>query len=405
VIKKSFFRKNYIDKKNVNINLLKKISKKFIKSKKEINKEINSSRETLNILSKNFKLNFKPKQFKVFKKYKTIAIIGMGGSILGAEAVKNFFKRKIKKNIYFFNNLDPEYVSNFKKKENIQKVLFLVISKSGNTIETLSNFFSLNIIKKNTKNIIIISEKSNNILYNVAQKFNLFFIEHKKNIGGRYSILSEVGIIPSYLMGLNINKLRQRIRDPLSKKNLTFLKESSLKLSSFIRSKKFNNIIFLNYAPELDKFLFWCQQLIAESLGKEKKGFFPTISTAPKDHHSLLQLYLDGPEDKLFYIFSASDVSVERINLKKISSNAYYLNKKKLSTIKNAQKNALIQSLKKNKIPFREFKVNNINEETLGELFSYFILETILVGKLTGLNPFNQPAVEQVKISTKKILS
>ena len=79
--------------------------------------------------------------------------------------------------------------------------------------------------------------------------------------------------------------------------------------------------------------------------------------------------------------------------------------KKKLSTIKNAQKNALIQSLKKNKIPFREFKVNNINEETLGELFSYFILETILVGKLVGINPFNQPAVEQVKISTKKILS
>ena len=118
-------------------------------------------------------------------------------------------------------------------------------------------------------------------------------------------------------MGLNITKLRNRIRDPLSKKKLTFLKASSLKLASFISSRKFNNIILINYAPELNKFLFWCQQLIAESLGKKGKGFFPTISTAPKDHHSLLQLYLDGPRDKLFYIFSASDTSKERINLKK----------------------------------------------------------------------------------------
>ncbi len=403
--KKRFSYKNYINKKDINNNLLKKISKQFIKSKKEIYKEINSSRETLNILSKNFKFNFKPEQLKVFKKYKTIALIGMGGSILGAEAVKNFFEKKVKKKIYFFNNLDPEYVSKFKKKENVQKVLFLVISKSGNTIETLSNFFSLNIIKKNSKNIIIITEKSNNILYNLAHKFNLAYIEHKKHIGGRYSILSEVGIIPSYLMGLNIAKLRNRIRDPLSKKKLTFLKASSLKLASFISSRKFNNIILINYAPELNKFLFWCQQLIAESLGKKGKGFFPIISTAPKDHHSLLQLYLDGPRDKLFYIFSASETSKERINLKKILPKAYYLNKKRLSRIKDAQKKALIKSLKKNKIPFREFEVKKVNEETLGELFSYFILETILVGKLSGINPFNQPAVEQVKISTKRILS
>ena len=402
--KKSFSYKNYIDKKNTNINLLKKISKKFIKSKKEIHKEIISTKETLNILSKNFKFNFKSEQLKVFKKYKTIALIGMGGSILGVEAVKNFFDKKIKKKIYFFNNLDPEYLSKFKKKENVQKVLFLVISKSGNTIETLSNFFSLNIIKRNSKNIIIITEKSNNILYNLAHKFNLSYIEHKKHVGGRYSILSEVGIIPSYLMGLNITKLRNRIRDPLSKKKLTFLKASSLKLASFISSGKFNNIILINYAPILNKFLFWCQQLIAESLGKKGKGFFPTISTAPKDHHSLLQLYLDGPRDKLFYIFSASDASKEKINIKKTLPKAYYLNKKRLSLIKDVQKSALIKSLKKNKIPFREFKINKVNEETLGELFSYFILETVLIGKLLNLNPFDQPAVEQVKTLTNKLL-
>ena len=215
---KTFSLKNYLDKKNINVNLFKRILKKFTKFEKEIHKEINNPSKTLNILSQNFKLNFKFEKLKSFKKYKTIAIIGMGGSILGAEAIKNFFGKKVKKKIYFFNNLDPEYVSSFKKKEKTERVLFLIISKSGNTIETLSNFFSLNIIKKNSKNIIIITEKSNNILYNLAQKFNLFYIEHKKTIGGRYSILSEIGIIPSYLMGLNTNKFRKKIRNPLSKK-------------------------------------------------------------------------------------------------------------------------------------------------------------------------------------------
>ena len=168
--------------------------------------------------------------------------------------------------------------------------------------------FSLNIIKKNKKNIIIISEKKDNFLFLVARKFNLFFVEHKNYIGGRYSVLSEVGLLPAYIMGLNIYKFRTQILECLKEKNKSFLKESTIKLASLINSKKFNNLIFLNYSPELEKFLFWSQQLIAESLGKKNKGFLPVISNAPKDHHSLLQLYLDGPKDKLFNIFSWSKI-------------------------------------------------------------------------------------------------
>ena len=402
--KKIIYRNN-IQKKHLDLTLSKRFNKRYPNVIKDIFSNLNTRKDTFHSLSKNFKLNFKIKDLNKFKKFKTIVIIGMGGSILGSEALYYFLKNKIKKDFIFFNNIDEDKLKRLKSSVDLKKVLFIVVSKSGNTIETLSNFFALNIIKKKSKNIIIISEKSNNILYNLAHKFNLFYIEHKKNIGGRYSILSEVGIIPFYLMGLNIKKFRKRIRDPLSKKNLKFLKESSLKLASFIRSRKFNNIIFINYAPKLDKFLFWCQQLIAESLGKESKGFFPTISTAPKDHHSLLQLYLDGPGDKLFYIFSSGDASKERINFKKILPKANYLNKKKLSTIKNAQKNALIKALKKNNIPFREFKIKSKNEETIGALFSYFILETIILGRLLNINPFDQPAVEQVKDYTKKLLS
>jgi glucose-6-phosphate isomerase len=265
--------------------------------------------------------------------------------------------------------------------------------------------FALNIIKKNSKNVVVITEKKNNILLSLVKKFGIFYIEHKDYIGGRYSIFSEVGLIPAYLVGLNIFKFRSDIKYFLKGKERNFLKDSAIKLAVLLNSKKIKNLIFINYAPELEKFLFWSQQLIAESLGKKGKGFLPTISNAPKDHHSLLQLYLDGPKDKLFHVFSINEKSKETIKIKKILSKNNFLNKKNLSDIKVAQKNALIETFKKNKIPFREFKINSIDEQVLGKLFSYYILETVLIGKLIKINPFDQPSVEQVKIYTKKLLT
>jgi glucose-6-phosphate isomerase len=397
--------KNNIQTKNLKSSLLKQSSKKFQKIYLEVNKEIKNSTKTLSVLDNKFKFNFKIKDLKNFKKFKTLALIGMGGSILGAEAIYNFLEIKIKKRVYFFNDLDENKITNFKKKENLSKVLFIIISKSGNTVETLSNIFSLNIIKKNSKNIIIISEKKENLLFSLSKKLNFFHIEHKNYIGGRYSVLSEVGIIPAYLMGINIYKLRSKIFDYLKESNKIFLKDSTIKLANLMNSKKFNNLIFLNYSPELEKFLFWCQQLIAESLGKKNKGFLPVISNVPKDHHSLLQLYLDGPKDKLFYIFSLEKKSKEKININKGIKNNNFLHKKTLNSVKNAQKKSLIKTLTKNKVPFREFKIKRTDEEILGKLFSYFMIETVIIAKLLKLNPFDQPAVEQVKTYTKKFLS
>ena len=385
--KNNLIFKNSINKKDIDQKNIKKFSKEFKKIFKNVTSEINSSSKTLNILNKNFKFNFKTEDLQSFKKFRNIALIGMGGSILGSEAIYNFLEKKIKKNFYFFDDLNEKKILNFKKKENLNKVLFLIISKSGNSVETLSNLLILNVLKKNAKNIILITEKKNNLLNSLSKKFNLFLIEHKKYIGGRYSVLSEVGVVPAYLMGINIYKLRSNIQIFLKNNHSLFLKDSALKLATLLFSNKIRNLIFLNYAPELEKFLFWCQQLIAESLGKRGKGFLPVVSNVPKDHHSLLQLYLDGPRDKLFHIFSHEEFS-----------------NKKIYSVKNAQKNALIEVLKKNNIPFREFKIKKINEEVLGQLFSYFILETIIIGKLTKINPFDQPAVEQVKVLTKKLL-
>jgi len=301
--------------------------------------------------------------------------------------------------------LDEKKISKLKKNENLKKVLFLIVSKSGNTIETLSNTFALKILKKNAKNIIIISEKSNNTLFSLSKKLNLFYIKHNKFVGGRYSVFSETGIIPAYLMGINITKFRSKTFSFLAGNRKSFLKESSLILTELLLSKKLSNLIFLNYSPQLEQFLFWCQQLIAESLGKQGKGFLPFISNVPKDHHSLLQLYLDGPKDKLFYIFSCAEDSKNKISIQKGVKICNFLNKKKLSSIKTAQKKALIKTLVENKIPYREFRIKKINEESLGELFSYFMLETVISAKLAKINPYDQPAVEQVKLFTKSFLS
>ncbi len=400
----NFFLRDQLKSKKLRPYSQKKYSRKFNKIFFEIQKDIKDIKKTLNVLDKRFKFSFKINDLKKFQNFKIVAIIGMGGSILGAEAIHHCFKSKIKKKFYFFNDLDEEKILNFKRTENLSKVLFLIISKSGNTLETLSNTFALNIFKKNSKNIILISEKKNNSLYLLSKKLNLFFVEHKNHIGGRYSVLSEVGLIPAFLMGINLSKLRSKILNCLSLNNKVLLKKSSINLANFMNSKKNNNLIFLNYSPELEKFLFWCQQLIAESLGKTNKGFLPVVSNTPKDHHSLLQLYLEGPKDKIFNIFSVKKNSSEEIKIYNRTKIAGFLNKKKISKIKNAQNKALVKSFEKKNIPFREFKIKKMNEETLGELFSFFMVETVIVGKLLGINPFNQPAVEQVKVLTKKFL-
>lgn len=403
-MKNNLSLKNFIHRKHLETNSVKAFTKKYSKILAETRKDIFKPEKTLNVLNKKYFSNFKFEELRKLKKFKTIVLIGMGGSILGSEAIYSFLKKKVKKKLYFFDDLNESNIMFYKKKEKLSNTLFIIISKSGNTVETLSNTFSLDLFKRRQKNIIIISEKKNNSLFNLAKKFNLFYIEHKDYIGGRYSVLSEVGIIPAYLMGINIRRLRHEISDIFKIKNQKFLKESTIKLASLMKKNKINNLIFLNYSPELEKFLYWLQQLIAESLGKNNKGFLPVISSAPKDHHSLLQLYLDGPKDKIFNIFSLEQKSnikikvVNKINSKNILNN-YFLNE-----IKNIQKKALINIFIKKRIPFREFKIKIRDEKVLGKLFSYFILETIIIGKLLNINPFDQPAVEQVKIETKKIL-
>ena len=403
---KKIIYKNFIQKDHLNLNLNKNLKIKYNKNLSKINKYQDIEKDVFYTLSRKFKINFQIKDLKKFKRYNRVVLIGMGGSILGSEAIYEFLKSKIKKDFHFFDNIDEEKLVFFKKNYKFNKTLFIVISKSGETLETLSNLLAFKILKKNSKNLIIVTEKNNRSLYLLSKKMKFYFIEHRSFISGRYSVLSEVGILPAYLMGLHISNLRKNLLLHFhNKKNKLFLKDSAIKLANIFLRKRIKNIILFNYEPKLEKFLYWYQQLIAESLGKKGKGLLPIISPAPKDHHSLLQLYLDGPRDKLFYILSSNQDFNYKIFTKNLDKKFEYLNNQSLYQIKKAQKNAFIQSLKKKKIAFREFIIGNYNEETIGELFSYFITETILIGKLVNINPFDQPAVEKVKKATKKELN
>ena len=346
-------------------------------------------------LSENYQNNFNKKKIKDLKKYSIVRIIGMGGSILGAEAIYGFLKKKIKKKFIFFNNLGIEK-ENFKTKKNI---LNLIISKSGNTLETITNF---NTIKKSDKSIFI-TENRNSYLNNLALKMKCEIIEHNNYIGGRYSVLSEVGMLPAELMGLNEKKFK-RLNYLI--KNESFIKNLINNVSSILhyaQSGKTNSII-LNYDENSESLFNWYQQLVAESLGKKSKGILPIISQQPKDNHSVMQLYLDGPKNNFFTFFDVMNDKTKKINEKKLLKSHIYLKNKTISDIKLAQKYATQNIFKKKGIPFRTFEIFERSEESLGELFCFFILETILLGKSLNVNPFDQPSVELIKTATKKIL-
>ena len=170
-----------------------------------------------------------------------------------------------------------------------------------------------------------------------------------------------------------------------------------------MKQKKFNSII-LNYDEASTNLFKWYQQLIAESLGKSGNGILPIVSSMPKDNHSVMQLYLDGPKNNFYTFFYVKNKDSMKINRDKVFSSHKYLMNKNLDQIIYSQKLATEKVFLNKNIPFRSFEVIRRNEKTLGELFCFFILETILIGRVLKINPYDQPSVELIKKETKKIL-
>jgi len=364
--------------------------------KKDLKKLLKEKNIVLDSLSINYKNSYSKKNILNSKNYKNIRVIGMGGSILGTEAIFDFLRPKIKKSFDFINNIKTTKIFDVKSNKNLN----LIVSKSGNTLETISN--SNIFIKKKDKNIFI-TENKESYLFLLAKKLKAEIVHHNNFIGGRFSVLSEVGMLPAELMGLNTNKFKQ-LNNLI--KNKTFINSLLTNVTNtlfFLKKKKFNSII-LNYDESSKNLFKWYQQLIAESLGKKGNGILPLVSTMPKDNHSLMQLYLDGPKNNFFTFFYVKQKNSPKIIRNKILPTHDYLKNKDLNQIIYAQKLATEKIFVKKKIPFRSFEINLRNEKTLGELFSFFILETILLARALKLDPYNQPSVELIKTETKKFL-
>ena len=401
MLKKSNFFKSYF------INS-RKYYKNIIRTKKVFNSFLidleNSNIPLLGSFEKDYEFNFSTETVKKFSKFKNIVIIGMGGSILGTKSIYSFLKKKIQKKVFFFDNLDSNLNLKYKKIKNLRNSCFVVVSKSGNTLETIANLstvFSKTLLKNK---LIIITEIIDSSLANIGNKYKAEIIEHKEFISGRYSVLSEAGMFPAALMGLDLMKFKN-LKMLIKNKNFVSSLIQNVAGIHTLNSKKINNSVILNYDSGLNDLGYWYQQLVAESLGKKGKGINPILSFGPRDHHSLLQLYLDGPRDKFFTFFNSSKKENKfKVGRNIIPNNMSFLKNKNLEFIINAQCDATKNIFKLKKIPFRQITFRKKDEDELGKIFTFFVLETILLSRLMNINPFVQPAVEQVKNETRRFL-
>lgn len=370
----------------------------------EIFKNLFNNKENffLNTLSEGYQKRLFLKRIFLKKRiYKNILIVGMGGSVLGTKMLSSFFG--LDRNYYFLDSLNNSTVNDFIKKD-LSKFSIFIISKSGRTLETLTN---CNIILNNfkkikkeiSKNFIIISEK-NSVLHNFARKNNILFFEHNVNLSGRYSVLSEAGLL---MFNLDYKKIIQGINTVLTKDLKKNLINNAATLLTLMKKSKIDTHVSLIYSHNLLNYGFWHQQLLAESIGKNGKDFTPIISECPKDHHSIMQLYLGGKRNKFFTFFKTINNKIDQ------PITDYFNQKFKKSSLDNivdAQFNATINVFKKNLIPFRVILIDQKKPiQSFISLLVYSMLETAILCKALDLNPFNQPAVEAIKKETYSLLN
>ena len=375
--------------------------------KKGINK---SSNEFSFLRSDNNKkiFSYLKKYKKKFKKIDSFLLIGTGGSSLGAKAIISLHD---KKKINFIENLDPITLKNFFKNNKKNSLGLLIISKSGETLEVLCLLdILMNSFKNNfdlINNSLIISDKKNSTLRNIANKYSIDVLDHDKNIGGRFSCFSLTGLLPMYLAGVNSIKLKELVDKSFKKNLLRKNKVNSIfitAVSQIMNKKEITGHIFLVYSDRLINVGNWYKQLWNESLGKNGLGLHLISALGAVDQHSQLQMWLDGPKNLIFTIVIPKkrphDFKVK--NKKNILP--AYLNNKMMGDLLNIMAESTAAELRKAGAYVRIIYIEDDKEESVIKLMTSFILEVSLIGKLIGINPFDQPAVEKVKIRIKKNL-
>ncbi len=351
------------------------------------------------------------------KNKNSFIVFGTGGSSLGAKALIHILQGKEKNRIFFYDNIDPIGFKNSIEKIQSQTIGYIIISKSGETPETLSQFASLieyfdqkNQIEFFFKNCLIITEDKSNPLRKIANHYKCKILDHETEIGGRYSVFSNVGMVPAIIAGIDVKKIYLGAQDLLTKVKKGSFKEH-LKLAKLLILNENLNIIntsvLMTYSDALFYFGKWYLQLWAESIGKNGVGITPIHAVGTSDQHSQLQLYLDGPKDKFFSFITTNHSQLGlKINENVFKKNSLsYLGGKFMGDLMQAEQQATIDTFNQNGFGFREIYLPTINEFLLGQIMTLSILETIASCYFLEVNPFDQPAVEQAKILAKKYLS
>jgi glucose-6-phosphate isomerase len=351
------------------------------------------------------------KNFEKFAKkissYKKVLVLGVGGSSLGGKTLSAL---RSQNKLEFLESIDPFTVANCLNKIDLKNTFFLVISKSGETIETICQTLIIldEIEKKKIKNFaqqfLFITESEKNSLAKIAKKIGAKITPHSNKIGGRFSCFSIVGLLPAILAGIDAKKVRQgaeKVVNEFLKDGQKIIHSCSLQLCLF--EKGIVNNVIMPYIDSLKNFTDWYRQLWAESLGKNNFGSVPINSMGTIDQHSQLQLYLDGPKDKFFTFLTQKKHQYDFV-IKDFKDVETLFGDKKLSSIVEVEQETTIEVLNRKKLPIRIFEIEKLNEEVLGGLMMQMFLETILIAYVKKLNPFDQPAVELRKDLAKKIL-
>ena len=353
-------------------------------------------------------------------KKNNIVVIGIGGSSLGASAIYEFlkYKNEWEKKLYFLESTDPIILQNRVNSLDLNDSLFIVISKSGGTVETIAIFkYILSKIGLNKDNFLLITENDSK-LKAFGDKHNLksFFIP--KNVGGRFSVFSAVGLVPLALVGVDIDKLllgAKKVRNSFFEKGKYYKKlmPQAIKFASQIETKNINCLF--SYSELLREFNRWFVQIWGESLGKKEEKSGKNIALTPigligsVDQHSFLQLIVEGQQNKTVTFIKIknfqNNIKVGDIELENLDSlnNINGLNFAKLI---NMQCNSIIKSLEDLKtVPIDIIEIKKIDEENIAKLIFYFQLLTSIVGKILNINTYNQEGVEDGKIRLKEMLN
>jgi len=365
--------------------------------------------------------NLIDQEIDLFKKYaktvnqKDIVVIGIGGSTLGTYAIYKFLKHSkcLDKKLHFLESTDPIELQSKIDAIDLDDALFVVISKSGTTVETISIWKYINALVKCDKNNTVIVTENDSKLNTYAQANGMQTFEIPKNVGGRFSVFSAVGLLPLCIVGIDIDEILKGIKEV----NQSFFEQSHyyeriLNKARFFAEYKnsFNINVVFSYSSRLEGFNKWYIQLWGESLGKidinaSKQGLTPVGIIGPIDQHSFLQLIVEGKRDKTVSVIKVenfeNDMKIPEVHLEGLEE-LNYLENLDFSYLINEQADATIQAIKElEDIPCDVITLEGINEKSIASLMYEYELLTSVVAKFLYINAYDQPGVEAGKIILK----